>query len=168
MASTYAPPLSRRSPAVAYGGRAWQHSSYPLLLVVAAGVFVVSALALLLSQSGFMSRSSAVTAPAAVSSTGSTGSAVAAPKLTPAEIETVVSYARAMRADDALVQVRPGVFAKRSSVHGVPVNGATVYYDILPHQSYGPLRSGELTEQQINVISREAQNGFMVVVYTKK
>ncbi len=169
MATTYAPPLSHRSARLAYGQRSGQRSSYPLLLVVAAGVFVVSAFALVLSQSGVLSRTTAVTAPVpSVAVVSSTGPAAATLQLTPAEIDTVVAYARTMQPDDALVQVRPGVFAKRSNVNGIPLRGATVYYDVLPHQSFGPLRSGQVTEQQVNVISRQAESGSMVVVYTKK
>jgi hypothetical protein len=83
-------------------------------------------------------------------------------------VERVLAYAGAMQPDDALVQVRPGVFAKRSNVSGVQVGGRTVYYDVLSHQSFGPLRSGRLSEAQIDVLAREAGGGFLVVVYAPK
>lgn len=153
MASTYAPPSHRYS----VRAQVWQRSSYPLLLLVAAGVFVVSALALLIPQTGFFSRS--LTTPSAV--------AAQAP-LDPAGLERVLTYARSMQPDDALVQVRPGVFAKRSNVEGIDVGGVTVYYDIASHQSFGPLRSGKLRESDVTILGREATNGFLILVYTKK
>src|SRR5207249_4064580 len=60
---------------------------------------------------------------------------VVSPTLSPvsrADIDAVLSYAQQMRPDDALVQVRPGVFAKRSNVQGVQAGGRTVYYDLAP------------------------------------
>ena len=171
MASTYAPYAHRLTARSLVSERTWQRSSYPLFLVIASGVFIVSALALLLSQSGLLgargaAASPAVSAPAAPAApAASTGPATPLPA---AELETVLSYARAMQTDDVLVQVRPGVFAKRSNVQGVSVGGKTVYYDILPHQSYGPLRSGKVSESQVNVLARDAQGGFMVLVYTMK
>jgi hypothetical protein len=90
------------------------------------------------------------------------------PGLSPDNLETVLSYARSMRPDDDLVQVRPGVFAKRSNVEGVEVGGTRAYYDIASHQSFDPLSTGKLAESQISVIGREAQNGFLILVYTRK
>ena len=153
MASTYAPPTRR----YALRGHAWQRSSHPVLLLVTAGVFVVSALALLIPQTPIFSR--ALSAPSVTAAT---------PPITASDVETVLSYARAMQPDDALVQVRPGVFAKRSNVHGVEIGGRTLFYDIAAHQSFGPLRSGKLAESDVNVIAREAQNGFLILVYTRK
>jgi hypothetical protein len=172
MASTYVPPLSplsHRPARVAYGQRAWTRTSYPLLLIVAAGVFIVSAAALLLAQTGLLSRPAPAATSAASATVGTSGGSVApVPQLAPADVEKVMAYARGMQPDDALVQVKPGVFAKRSNVQGVTLNGATVYYDIVPHQSYGPLRTGQVTEQQVNVVARQAHDGFMVTVYTRK
>lgn len=166
MASTYAPPSHRIGYSRA-GVRGGAHSAFPLLVLVAAVVFVVSALALLLTQTGVW-----VTRPVSPSTTAAERIAAvngaAAPVLSPAQVEHVLTYARAMQPDDSLVQVRPGVFAKRSNVEGVLVDGKTVYYDVLPHQSFGPLRAGQVTEQQVHILSREAQNGFVVLVYTKK
>jgi hypothetical protein len=153
MASTYAPPSHRLS----VRAQAWQRNSYPLLLLVAAGVFIVTAVALLIPQTAFFSRG--LTAPITVAPQ---------PQLGPADVERVLTYARSMQADDALVQVRPGVFAKRSNVEGIDVGGTKVYYDIASHQSFGPLRAGTLRETDVNVIGREAQNGFLILVYTKK
>jgi len=93
---------------------------------------------------------------------------VNSPAPTQGEIAAVVSYASEMRADDTLVQVRPGVFAKRSNVEGVQVGGRTVFYDIFPHQSFGPLRSGRVAESQINVLGRENTGGALVLVYVLK
>jgi hypothetical protein len=73
-----------------------------------------------------------------------------------------------MRADDTLVQVRSGVFAKRSNVEGVQVGGRTVYYDLLPHQSFGPLRSGRVAESQVDVLARETAGDALVLIYALK
>lgn len=153
MASTYAPPSHR------YGVRtqAWQRSSYALLLLVAAGTFVITAVALLVPQTGVFQHG--LTAPTTLAPQ---------PQLSPSDVEHVLAYARSMQPDDSLIQVRPGVFAKRSNVEGVDVGGIRVYYDIASHQSFGPLRSGTLKESDVDVIGREAQNGFLILVYVKR
>jgi hypothetical protein len=147
MASTYAPPTSR---AIAY-----PRGSSPVLLLVATGVFIITALAFLIPQTPFFTRQ--LTAPT-----------VAPVSMSPEQLDHVLSYARAMQPDDTLVQVRPGVFAKSSNVNGVTLNGTTYYYDIASHQSFGPLRSGAVTESQVNVVGREANQNFLVLVYTKR
>ncbi|HEU5316331.1 MAG TPA: hypothetical protein VFX49_09495 [Chloroflexota bacterium] len=153
MASTYAPPSHRYTARV----QVWQRSSYPLLLLVAAGVFIVTALALLIPQTGLFSR--ALSAPSAVAPQTQLG---------PADVERVLAYARSMQPDDTLIQVRPGVFAKRSNVEGIDVGGTRVYYDVASHQSFGPLRAGTVRESDVTVVGREATNGFLIVVYTKR
>ena len=156
MASTYAPPTNR-FPARAAATTAWPRTSSPLLLLVATAAFLVSALAFLIPQTPVFTRM--LTTPSV---------APAPAQLSPEQLEHVLGYARAMRPDDSLVQVRPGVFAKHSNVHGVTMNGTTYYYDIASHQSFGPLRSGAVTESQISVVGREAQPNFLVLVYTRK
>ena len=153
MAATYAPP-TRRS---ALRTPAWHQNSHTLLLLVAAGVFVATALVLLIPQTTLFSR--ALTTP---------NTTAPVPDLSPADLDTVLSYARGMQPDDTLVQVRPGIFAKRSNVHGVELAGRTVYYDIAPHQSFGPLRSGKLTESDVTILGREAQSGFLILVYARR
>ncbi|HXI18737.1 MAG TPA: hypothetical protein VNM48_20420 [Chloroflexota bacterium] len=162
MASTYAP-YAGRSQGVA-GQRTWPGSAQPVFLLVAGAVFIVSALAMLVSQADLFQRAVSSTSATTVQSPA-IGPTVA---LAPADIERVLSYARAMQPDDALIQARPGVFAKQSNVQGVTVNGATVYYDIVSHQSYGPLRSGQLTESQVKILARDAQSGSMILIYAKK
>ena len=155
MASTYAPPTHRsatRAAALPYP------RSSPLLLLVATAVFIVTALAFLIPQTPPFLRQ--LTAPSAAP--------LAPAQLSPGQLEHILSYARAMQPDDTLVQVRPGVFAKHSNVHGVTLDGTTYFYDLASHQSFGPLRSGALTESQINVVGREAQPNFLVLVYTRK
>ena len=162
MASTYAPYAGHRR--VVTGQLAWPRSSQPLFLLVAGAVFIVSALALLGSQAGLFQRAVSSASTTTVQSPVS-GPSVA---LAPADVERVLSYARAMQPDDTLIQVRPGVFAKQSNVQGVTINGSTVYYDIVSHQSFGPLRSGQLTENQVKVLARDAQSGSMILIYAKK
>jgi hypothetical protein len=81
------------------------------------------------------------------------------PALSAEELSLVLSYATSMRPDDALIQVRPGVFAKRSNVAGIVIGGRVVYYDVFPHQSYGPLRSGKVTGPEIQVLAQELLDG---------
>jgi len=174
MASMIAPYATRRFSGVPSSQRALPRSSSPLLLLVGTALFMVAAAVLLVPQIAgtFQAIVHPATSTTGVPATSTAGSpSDAAPVVAPlsrADIESVLTYARAMQADDQLVQVRSGVFAKRSNVQGVPVHGATVYYDVLPHQSYGPLRSGRVTESQVNIVSREASDGFMVLVYTLK
>ncbi|HEU5318333.1 MAG TPA: hypothetical protein VFX49_19635, partial [Chloroflexota bacterium] len=78
---------------------------------------------------------------------------------------TVLSYVRELRPDDALVEVRAGVFAKRSNVSGVRVSGRTLYYDMFPHQSFGPLATGRWSGYDVTEAARNAQAGAVVVVY---
>ena len=173
MASTYAPyrPHTVRANATE---RALRGNAYPLLLLIAAGVFVITAGAVILVQVGgavrnaFSAAAVKPEAPVAQSAIRGTDVAVASARLSPAEIQTVISYAGNVQPDDTLVQVRPGVFAKRSNVEGVKVNGTTVYYDIVPHQSYGPLRSGKLSEAQVTIHARESTGSALVLVYTAK
>jgi hypothetical protein len=88
--------------------------------------------------------------------------------LQPAEVQVVVGYAQGLQADDSLVQVRSGVFAKHSNVYGVAVGPRRVYYDVMPHQSFGPLRSGKLDESEVTILHREVAGDTMVVVYVPK
>jgi hypothetical protein len=88
------------------------------------------------------------------------------PPLTSEERTRVLDYAGALQPDDALVQVRPGVQAKRSNVEGVRLRGRTVYYDILGHQSFGPLGRGRVREDGVDVLERSAEGPFQVVIYT--
>jgi len=78
----------------------------------------------------------------------------------------VLGYAGAFQPDDALVDVRTGVQAKRSNVEGVRLAGRTVYYDVLGHQSYGPLGRGRVSEDGIHVLARDGSGPFQVVIYT--
>jgi hypothetical protein len=80
----------------------------------------------------------------------------------------VLDYARSMQPDDVLVQVRPGVFAKRSNVSGVDIGGRKVYYDIVSHQSFDPLSTGKLAESDVRMVGREAENGFLILIYVRK
>ena len=159
MASTYAPPTNR-FPARAAASTAafpFPKSTSAILLLVATAVFLITALAFLIPQTPLFTRM--LTAPSVSPSPA---------QLSPDQLDYILSYARAMQPDDALVQVRPGVFAKFSNVHGVTLNGTTYYYDIASHQSFGPLRSGTLAESQVNLIARESQPNFLLLIYTRK
>lgn len=138
-----------------------------VLLIAGTAVFVASAAALVVP-----SLARAVWAPATlagvVSPATATSAASAAPTLTAAGVERVLAYARSVRPDDSLVQVRPGVFAKRSNVYGVEVGGRTVYYDIQPHQSFGPLRSGALAESDVIILARATIDSTQILIYVPK
>ena len=88
--------------------------------------------------------------------------------LSPDDVAFVLSYAQDVRPDDALIQVRLGVFAKRSNVQGLPLHGRTVYYDVLPHQSYGPLRAGTLAVSDALILARHTTGNSTVLIYTRK
>jgi hypothetical protein len=142
-----------------------------LLLGGTLGAFLISAWAFLGPQvAAMLPRTGAIGATGAsvASAPAAPVTSPAAPALTPAELDEALSYARQLRPDDPLVQVRPGVFAKRSNVEGVRLNGRTVYYDVLPHQSFGPLRSGKVSESQITVLGTERLGDTLVIVYVLK
>jgi hypothetical protein len=167
---TYVPPMWRRSLGgpldrhIGHAGHTDERGTYPLLVLVAAAVFVVTAGALLLTQSGLFSRTTGAT-PATQSVAQPPP---AAAPLAPSDLQNVLSYARTLRTDDPLVQVRPGVLAKKSNVDGIQVGDRTVFYDVVPHQSYGPLRSGKLSEQQVDILARDTDSGSLILVYVKK
>lgn len=85
--------------------------------------------------------------------------------LGPAEIDAVLAYADGMQPGDELVLVRPGVFAKRSNVEGIRLGGRSVYYDMYPHQSFGPLRTGRWSDADVTVLARLPANGTLVLIY---
>ncbi|HEV2123811.1 MAG TPA: hypothetical protein VGW38_13690 [Chloroflexota bacterium] len=166
MASTFVPFITAKPGRLPRVQRAARYVSDHVLFLAASIAFLVSAAALIVPQ--VVSISEAVFSARAPAREGVLPSAVAAPSLTAQEIETVLSYARTVKSDDRLVMVRPGVYAKRSNVEGVDIGGRTVFYDVLLHQSYGPLRRGTATEQQISVLARTVVDGAVVLVYTTK
>ncbi|MGH2369573.1 MAG: hypothetical protein ACRDI2_15410 [Chloroflexota bacterium] len=157
VASTPSPPRRQRAPRQRILLAPWQLA----LLIGAVMVFMISAGALLGPQVADTVQRWAASPPPV-------SAGPPAPSLSEAQVETVLSYASTMQPDDGLVEVRPGVFAKRSNVSGVQVDGHTVYYDILSHQSFGPLRSGKVSESQIDMLARESSGSFLIVVYTIK
>jgi len=138
-----------------------QHLPHYLLFGAALVAFLISAGAMIAPQVAPLLHRADVQESA-------THSAQPAPALSRADVDTVLSYARQMRADDTLVELRPGVFAKRSNVHGVDVGGRTIFYDVLPHQSFGPLRTGRVDESQVDVLARERTGDALVLVYVLK
>jgi hypothetical protein len=136
------------------------------VLALGATTFALAAPPLLsrISVSGAAQTSAAGTGPSA----GPVAPAPAVPAWSAQHTSEVLSYVDGMRPDDSLVQVRPSVFAKRSNVQGLAVAGRTVYYDVFPHQSFGPLRTGKATERDVNVLAREADGNTLVLIYTLK
>ncbi len=151
----------RRVPSHEAGAGHLQRLPQYLLFGAVLLAFLVSAGAVIAPQVAQMLPRPSIQKPAA----GVTG---AAPALGGADLAHVLSYAQQMRADDTLVQVRPGIFAKRSNVQGVDVGGRTVFYDVMPHQSYGPLRAGRVSESGVDVLAREHVGDALVLVYTLK
>jgi hypothetical protein len=86
--------------------------------------------------------------------------------IAPAEIDAVLAYVDGMQPGDELVLMRPGVFAKRSNVEGVRLGGRTVYYDVYPHQSFGPLHTGRWSDADVSILARLPANGTLVLIYT--
>jgi hypothetical protein len=103
-----------------------------------------------------------------VASGGLTGPAAAlrSELMAPAEIDAILAYVDGMQPGDELVLVRPGVFAKRSNVEGIRLGGRTMYYDVYPHQSSGPLRTGRWSDADVSVLARIPANGTLVLIYT--
>jgi hypothetical protein len=153
---THAPPVAAQRETV--------RGAHLALLVAGAAVFVASAAALVLPSLAGAARIQGTT----VSAVAPSAAASAPAALSAADLERVLAYASTVRPDDSLVQVRPGVFAKRSNVHGVVVGDRTVYYDVQPHQSFGPLRSGALAESDVDILGRQTVDGTQVVVYAPK
>lgn len=88
--------------------------------------------------------------------------------LTDTERTTLLSYVETLRPDDALIEVRSGVQAKRSNVHGIRLQDRTVYYDIAGHQSFGPLATGKVRESQVQILWRLDDGPFRVLFYSLK
>jgi hypothetical protein len=151
----------RRVPGHAAGAGHLQRLPHYLLFGAVLLAFLVSAGAVIAPQVAQVLHRPAVQTPAVVASHS-------VPALGGADLANVLSYVQQMRADDTLVQVRPGIFAKQSNVQGVDVGGRTVFYDVVPHQSYGPLRAGRVIESEVDVLAREHVGDALVLVYTLK
>jgi hypothetical protein len=132
-------------------------------IVVSVAVFLAPAGASLVAPGAPGSR--AAGGPA-VTRTAPAGGAAA--PLTAAERARVLAYADGLRPDDPLVEVRPGVWAKQSNVAGVRLDGRTVYYDLLGHQSFGPWRRGQVGEADVVVLARAGPEPVRIVVYAPK
>jgi hypothetical protein len=140
-----------------------------LTVTLTALAFLVSA-AIFISPDLSFARHRTSEAPAAATelrpAPPSLQSPPAATPLGDADRATVLSYIESLHPDDVLVEVRPGVQAKRSNVQGVRLSDRTVYYDILGHQSFGPLASGKVRETEVHVLWREQSGPFAIVVYS--
>ncbi len=88
------------------------------------------------------------------------------PVTKPDLFRTIVSYIDSEREDDPLVQVRPGIWAKRSNVEGVLINGTRYYYALLPHASFDPLSRGEVSLDDIQIVQEISEGDFTIVIYT--
>ncbi len=128
-------------------------------------VLALAATSFALAAPPLLSR---LSSPGAVQPAGAPSARAALPAWSAADTAQVLSYVDGIRPDDALVQVRPGVFAKRSNAEGLSIAGRTVYYDVFPHQSFGPLRTGETTERDITVLAREVDGDTLVLIYALK
>jgi hypothetical protein len=147
-----------------------------LVLLVLAAAFLVSAGAVLApSLSGAAAAGRRLLAREAVpgperaspapSGAAPAGGAPGSLALSREDLAVVLSYVDSLRPDDGVVEARPGVSAKRSNVEGVRLGGRTVHYDLVGHQSFGPLRAGKVTQADVVVLAREGQGDFKVVIY---
>jgi hypothetical protein len=136
-----------------------------LVLVLLGAAFLVSAAAFIApAVARPWQRAAAPETPADVSRP----SPAVPSGLSAAERARVLAYAGTMQPDDSLVEVRPGVLAKRSNVEGVRLDGRTVYYDVLGHQTFGPLGRGRVREQDVVILARDGSPPFEVLVYSLK
>jgi hypothetical protein len=140
----------------------------PLLAPLLLAAFLIAAAALLApAGAAFVAPGVLGSRPAGAPEATRAAPAGAAP-LTAAERARVRAYADGLRPDDPLVEVRPGVWAKRSDVEGVRLDGRTVYYDLLGHQSFGPWRRGQVGEADVVVVARAGAEPARMVVYALK
>ena len=155
---------TRRSPAVAWTTR-WLSAALFCFSLIPLGLAIVAG-----TQPGLAWRVNGSRLEAALPA----ARAGPAP-LSREAVATVMAYVDTLRPEDSLVEVRPGVLAKRSNVHGVALgeplissdhSSRTVYYDIFPHQSFGPLASGHWRESDVTVFARETRGTALVLVYT--
>ena len=82
-------------------------------------------------------------------------------KIVRAALEVRLSGASA----DPLVEVAPGVSAPASNVGGFTLNGYTYYYYREGQVNYDPLSRGSVARTQVELVSREAFGGNIVVFY---
>jgi hypothetical protein len=53
-------------------------------------------------------------------------------------------------------------------VNGVTIDGRTLYYDIVPHQSFGPLRRGDVSESDVVILARQPAASGLILIYVRK
>lgn len=151
------------------GRRAWQQHGQTLAVLLLSVVFLVAApVALWPHTANLFERMTASWngAPTTAPTSSSTAPASAATALNADDVRAVILFADTMQPDDPLVQVRGGVFAKRSNVLGVERNGYRIFYDLSPHQSFGPLRSGKVSERDINILAQQSTGHGTITIYT--
>jgi hypothetical protein len=161
------------SPGGTSGAGVWGTGGLSLALLAVLGVAFLASAGVFLVPGIARSFQRATPVPAAIGSAAPSpagvdpAGATLAP-LTAEERARVLSYAGALQADDPLVEVRPGVQAKRSNVEGVSLDGRTVYYDVVGHQSFGPVARGRVREQDVVVLALAGEAPFQVVIYALK
>lgn len=79
---------------------------------------------------------------------------------------TILSYIENEREDDPLVQVSGGIWAKRSNVEGISINGTRYYYALLPHASFDPLSRGQVSLDDIQIVQEIREGEFTILIYT--
>jgi hypothetical protein len=166
------------SPGGTSGAGVWGAGGLSLALLAALGIAFLASAGVFLAPGITRSFQRATPVPAAIGDaapspaplggTGLAGAGATWAPLTAEDRARVLGYAGALQPDDPLVEVRPGVQAKRSNVEGVRLDGRTVYYDVVGHQSFGPVARGRVREQDVVVLAREGEAPFQVVIYALK
>jgi len=103
--------------------------------------------------------------PKKIASLSATRSAPVA--LSEADVKHIASFINTLRVDDPLITLASGVQVKRSNYYGITLGGATYYYNIWPHQSFGPLGRGEVPPEKVNILYQETSDPkFSFTIYT--
>jgi len=80
--------------------------------------------------------------------------------------QIILSYIENEREDDPVIQIKAGVWAKRSNVEGISIDGIRYYYAILPHASFDPLSRGEVSLDDIHIVQEITEGDFKIIIYT--
>jgi hypothetical protein len=150
------------------GAGAWGAGGLPLVLLAVLAVAFLASAGVFLAPGIAGSFQRATPGPTTSGGVGPGPTGATWAPLTAEERAHVLSYAGALQPDDLLVEVRPGVQAKRSNVEGVRLDGRTVYYEVVGHQSFGPVGRGRVREQDAVVLARDGEAPFQVVIYALK
>lgn len=68
-------------------------------------------------------------------------------------------------ASDPLVELTPGVTARQSNIRGFSLNGQVYYYYLEGRRNFDPLSRGQLRQDQVELLMRDAGGPQTLVIY---